>query len=518
MGYEAYGKGGGKGMNTQDQECLEHKNQGHCYKAREGWCRYGHWGASGQRLNLEEAGRGSTRSSNGPSGKGGKGGNGVFRDDEEEAKKDGPPMLKDLQEKARTAGLLDVLRNSGAGGVDARVCAPAGVVDAWMDKENGKVLFVPGALDRMNFDKAQVCARYLSSRATKNGKEIGDDMNEKNMDTFIKLMDDGGIKPAEFKQYESAGGGRANKEKDSQDLEDRMVRMFGALLTGVNGAGVNLGRLANVTPPTAVSPKRKKAKGKENAMPTGSVFGAAAGPGPFGAGGAAPFGSATTTSTSTSAAATGGTAAGPATGSLASRLFGGGSQKEDEESESDLEAEESEEETDESEYVKNVRQWLDILEGLMETALKGAKGRSKKNLIVAVENNELVNVPPVLLGPGPGQLLNGWCEAGNNLEIDMAKADGEAVKLHAVKWFTKEDFEDAQKTKDMLAEEWKKYAAPGPVFSKIMNSFGLEFVGKSRRKSFLKTVALCIARRERVATRVNAGVSVEEAAKATPVV
>ena len=356
MGYEAYGKGGGKGMSTQDQECLEHKNQGHCYKAREGWCRYGHWGASGQRLNLEEAGRGSTRSSNGPSGKGGKGGNGMFRDDEEtETKKDGPPMLKDLQEKARTAGLLDVLRNSGAGGVDARVCAPAGVVDAWMDKENGKVLFVPGALGRMNFDKAQMCARYLSSRATKNGKEIGDDMNEKNMDTFMKPMDDGGIKPAEFKQYESAGGGRVNKEKDNQDLEDRMVRMFGALLTGVNGAGVNLGaglmggRLANVTPPTQVSPKRKKAKGKENAMPTGSVFGAAAGPGLLGSGGAAPFGFAATTSTSTSAAATGGTAAGPATGSLASRLFGGGSQKEDEESESDLEAEESEEETNESE-------------------------------------------------------------------------------------------------------------------------------------------------------------------------
>jgi hypothetical protein len=28
MGYEAYGKAGGKGMSTQDQECLEHKNQG----------------------------------------------------------------------------------------------------------------------------------------------------------------------------------------------------------------------------------------------------------------------------------------------------------------------------------------------------------------------------------------------------------------------------------------------------------------------------------------------------------
>ena len=28
MGYEAYGKGNGKGMNTQDQDCLEHKNRG----------------------------------------------------------------------------------------------------------------------------------------------------------------------------------------------------------------------------------------------------------------------------------------------------------------------------------------------------------------------------------------------------------------------------------------------------------------------------------------------------------
>ena len=150
--------------------------------------------------------------------------------------------------------------------------------------------------------------------------------------------------------------------------------------------------------------------------------------------------------------------------------------------------------------------------------MKGAKGRSKKNLIVAMENNELVNVPPVLLGPGPGQLLNGWCEAGNNLEIDMAKADGEAVKMHAVKWFTKEDFEDAQKIKDVLAEEWKKYAAPGPVFVKIMISYGLKFTGKSRRKSFLKTLALCIARREHLAARVNAGVPIEKATKPTPVV
>ncbi len=114
MGYGAYGKAGGKGMSTQDQECLEHKNQGHCYKAREGWCRYGHWGASGQRLNLDQAGRGSTRPSNGPSGKGGKGGTGVFRDDDEvEAEKDGPPMRRDLQGTARSGGVLVVAGTSG---------------------------------------------------------------------------------------------------------------------------------------------------------------------------------------------------------------------------------------------------------------------------------------------------------------------------------------------------------------------------------------------------------------------
>ena len=168
--------------------------------------------------------------------------------------------------------------------------------------------------------------------------------------------------------------------------------------------------------------------------------------------------------------------------------------------------------------MRNVRQWLDILEGMLEDALKITKGRSKKNLVVVVAGSELVNVPTAVLGPGPGHALNGWCEGGNNLEIDMAKGDGEAVKMHAVKWFTKEDFEDAQKIKGELAEEWKKYAAPGPVFGNIMNSLGLEFTGKSRRKSFLKSVALCIARRERVAARVNAGVAVEEAAKATPVV
>ena len=55
------------------------------------------------------------------------------------------------------------------------------------------------------------------------------------MDTFMKLMDDGGIKPAEFKQFDNTGGAKVNKEKENQDMEERMVRMFGALLTGVNG-------------------------------------------------------------------------------------------------------------------------------------------------------------------------------------------------------------------------------------------------------------------------------------------
>ena len=55
-GYYGGGQGWGERKPASEMPCHEFEREGFCSKAKEGWCRFGHW-RDGKKLTLEEAGK-----------------------------------------------------------------------------------------------------------------------------------------------------------------------------------------------------------------------------------------------------------------------------------------------------------------------------------------------------------------------------------------------------------------------------------------------------------------------------
>ena len=112
-GYYGGGSGWGERKPASEMSCHEFEREGFCEKAKQGWCRFGHW-RDGKKLTLEEAGK-----------KAG-GGNSFADDDDKETPKESDEV-KELDK--RVAGkTIDADKLEGAGGVVAKVCAEPEIV------------------------------------------------------------------------------------------------------------------------------------------------------------------------------------------------------------------------------------------------------------------------------------------------------------------------------------------------------------------------------------------------------
>ena len=172
--------------------------------------------------------------------------------------------------------------------------------------------------------------------------------------------------------------------------------------------------------------------------------------------------------------------------------------KAEDEAESEIEPEDTEEEAENEEEDTHPNiQMLEQLEVEMEKQLKVTKGLTKKEMVVTVAGKELEQFPRELVGPGPGEALNGW--PNPEMVVSQAKDDEAEVKEFVKMGFVKEDFENSYKLRELICQTWKKFTTAREVFEKAASTFGIKFVGKCRRKVLMKVIGLLSARRERIA-------------------
>lgn len=376
------GGGGGQGRHPSDLDCIEFTKKGCCWKAKEGWCKFGHF-KNGRRLTLEDAGQGAVK----PDTQQGGGSKNVFGDDddknnaEQKNENDRVAELKNLVNGV----VLDADKQSQNGGIEVKTCVEPELVAAWTAKKDGKVQWTQGALDRANKEKAQRANRLMASGAKRHGKVIGVEESAKLVDRIIKMALDAGYEEADWEVIETIKKKDNKGEENSKDggLESSVVRMFGALVKEHIAAGMFPGGLPGGAggATTTVSPKRKASK-KLNDRGPSNIFG----PGP----------------TMRPMAAAGGGLFGAAA-AVAKKAKG------EDESETDVEPEATEEEEEEEDKTVDLHPnlvMLDTLEGEMEKQLKLTKGVTKKKMVEPEEGKELETFPRELLGPGPGVAAN----------------------------------------------------------------------------------------------------------------